>query len=150
MNHRRATEDDLDLLAEWNHQLISDEGHGNSMTIPQLRERMQDWLAGEYKGLIFYNASDPVAYAVYREAAKEVCLRQFFVIRSARHQGIGREAANVLQKQIWPPDKRLLVEVLTANVSAIAFWRSVGYSDYCLTLEITPKKAKKPDFARGG
>ena len=141
MNYRFATEDDLDLLAEWNHQLIRDEGHRNSMTILQLRERMQDWLAGASKALLFYKTSDPGAYAVYREDAKEVYLRQFFVIRSARHQGIGREAVNVLQKHIWPPDKRLLVEVLTANVSAVAFWRSVGYSDYCLTLEITPKEA---------
>ena len=146
MNHRFTTEDDLDLLAEWNHQLIRDEGHRNSMTIPQLRERMHGWLAGEYKALLFYKTSDPVAYAVYREDAKEVYLRQLFVKRSARHQGIGREVVNALQKHIWPPGKRLIVEVLTANVSAVAFWRSVGYSDYCLTLEITPKEIGEPEM----
>jgi hypothetical protein len=44
---------------------------------------------------------------------------------------------------LWPPRKRLTVEVLTANVRAVAFWRSIGYKDYCLTLEIVPEKDGK-------
>ena len=138
MNYRFATESDLDLLAEWNHQLIRDEGHRNSMSIPQLRERMKGWLEGEYRAVIFAVGSVPAAYALYREDAKEIYLRQLFVKRGHRRQGIGREAVGILQQQIWLPDKRLTVEVLTANELAIAFWRSVGYTDYCLTLEIMP------------
>jgi len=30
------------------------------------------------------------------------------------------------------------VDVLCRNTSGVAFWRSVGYSDYSLTLEIMP------------
>lgn len=135
MNHRFATDSDLDLLAEWNHQLIQDEGHRNAMTLPQLRARMQGWLESEYKAVIF---DAEAAYALYREDAKEIYLRQLFVKRGHRRQGIGREAVAILQKQIWPPDKRLTVEVLTANAPAVAFWRSVGYNDYALTLEIVP------------
>ena len=140
MNHRFATESDLDLLAEWNHQLIRDEGHRNSMSIPQLRERMKGWLEGEYRAVIFAVGSVPAAYGLYREDAKEIYLRQLFVKRGHRRQGIGREAVGILQQQIWLPDKRLTVEVLTANEPAVAFWRSVGYTDYCLTLEIIPKE----------
>lgn len=147
MNHRFATESDLDLLAEWNHQLIRDEGHRNSMSIPQLRERMKGWLQGEYRAVIFSVGSGPAAYALYREDSKEIYLRQLFVKRGQRRQGIGREAVGILQQQIWPPDKRLTVEVLTANELAVAFWRSVGYSDYCLTLEIMPKEIGEPSQA---
>ena len=140
MNYRFGTEGDLDLLAEWNHQLIRDEGHRNVMSLPQLRERMKGWLEGEYKALIFELGSAPMAYALYREGDTEIYLRQLFVQRGCRRQGIGREAVSLLQSQVWPRDKRLTVEVLTANAPAVAFWRSVGYTDYCLTLEIMPKE----------
>ena len=32
----------------------------------------------------------------------------------------------------------MTVEVLTGNAPAVAFWRSVGYKDYCLRLGIMP------------
>jgi ribosomal protein S18 acetylase RimI-like enzyme len=139
MEYRFATDEDLELLAEWNHQLIRDEGHRNPMTVPELRERMAGWLGGEYKAVIFATAGEAVAYALYKESASEVYLRQLFVRREQRRRGIGREAVEILQGRLWPRDKRLTVEVLTANGPAVAFWRSVGYKDYCLTLEILPE-----------
>jgi GNAT superfamily N-acetyltransferase len=140
MEHRFAADHDLDLLAEWNHQLIRDEGHRNPMTVPELRERMREWLGGEYQAVIFAVAEEPVAYALYRESATEVYLRQLFVKRDRRRQGIGRAAAVVLHGQVWPKHKRVTVEVLTSNGPAVSFWRSVGYKDHCLTLEIMPGK----------
>ncbi len=140
MKYRFGTESDLDLLAEWNYQLIRDEGHRNSMSIQQLQERMRGWLESEYKAVIFITGSGPVAYALYREDNREIYLRQLFVKREHRSQGIGREVVGILWKQIWSTDKRLTVEVLTANDPAVLFWRSVGYTDYCLTLEKMPKE----------
>ena len=142
MNYRFGNTDDLDLLAKWNHQLIRDEGHRNSMSIPQLMERMKAWIEGEYTAVIFEIESIPVAYALYKDEVDEVYLRQLFVKWENRRQGIGREAIHILQKQIWSSDKRLTVEVLIANEPAIKFWRSVGYTDYCLTLEIMPDQSK--------
>ena len=141
MQYRWATENDLDLLAEWNHQLIDDEGHRNSMTVPELRKRMAEWLAGEYRAVIFEAGQEPIAYALYRENAQEVYLRQFFVDRNHRRKGAGREAMDILRSRVWPSTRRLTVDVLTANAPAVAFWRSVGYQDYCLTLEIMPESA---------
>jgi GNAT superfamily N-acetyltransferase len=140
MDYRFATDNDLDLLAEWNHQLIRDEGHRNPMTVPELRERMRGWLGGEYKAVLFGPAADPLAYALYRESAAEIYLRQLFVRRDRRREGIGRAALEVLRGQVWSQRKRLTVEVLTANTRAVAFWRSVGYQDYCLALEIMPEE----------
>ena len=140
MDYRFATDEDLDLLAEWNHQLIRDEGYRNPMTVPELQERMRGWLGGEYMAAIFAAAGEPVAYALYKESATEVHLRQFFVTRDRRRQGIGRQAVEILRGRLWPPGKRLTVEVLVANSPAVTFWRSVGYKDYCLTLEIVPAK----------
>lgn len=138
MNHRIAMASDLDLLAEWNHQLIRDEGHRNPMTVPELRERMKGWVKGEYKAVIFEESGEPVAYALYREIPDGIHLRQFFVVRARRKQGIGRRAMSILFNDFWPKDKRLIVEVLCRNEAAVKFWRAMGYSDYALTLEIMP------------
>lgn len=138
MNSRRATLADCALLAELNHQLIRDEGHRNKMTVPELELRMRSWLAREYAAVLFEEDGQAVAHALYREQPEEIYLRQLFVVRNRRREGIGRKAIEILRSQIWPKDKRLTVDVLVHNTVAIAFWRAVGYKDYCLTLEIMP------------
>jgi GNAT superfamily N-acetyltransferase len=139
MKYRFAAESDLDLLAEWNHQLIQDEGHRNPMTVPQLRDRMKGWLEGEYTALLFLIDGEPVAYGLYREDPEELHLRQFFVAREQRRKGIGRQAMAFMRREIWPIAKRLTVGVLFHNRAGIHFWHSMGYRDYGLTLEIMPE-----------
>lgn len=53
LSWREASEADLALLSEWNHQLIRDEGHRNPMTVAELADRMKKWLRGEYHAVIF-------------------------------------------------------------------------------------------------
>jgi predicted acetyltransferase len=142
MNFRRATSNDCALLAELNHQLIRDEEHRNKMTVPELEQRMKNWLASEYSAVIFEKNDEVIAYALYREQPEEIYLRQLFVARNHRRQGIGRKAFEILRAKIWPKNKRLTVEVLVKNEKAVAFWRAVGCKDYCLTLELLPKTQK--------
>ena len=139
MIFRRATLDDCALLAEFNHQLIRDEGHRNSMTVPELEERIRGWLTSEYTATLFEEDREVVAYALYREEREEIYLRQLFVSRDRRRQGIGREAVEILRSTIWPKSKRLTVEVLVQNTAAVAFWRALGYRDYSLMLEMLPE-----------
>jgi GNAT superfamily N-acetyltransferase len=138
MEYRFASEQDLDLLAEWNHQLIQDEGHRNPMAIPELKQRMRNWIAAEYKAVVFLVDNVPVAYGLYRENEEEIYLRQLFVRRDRRRSGIGRQAMVLFRQHIWPRQKRLTVDVLCKNSTAIQFWRMVGYNDYSLMLEIMP------------
>jgi predicted acetyltransferase len=138
MTFRRVTLADCALLAELNHQLIRDEGHRNRMTVPELEQRLRGWLSSEYAAVIFEDGKEVVAYALYRDQAEEIYLRQLFVVRNRRRQGIGRQAVEVLRSKIWSANKRLMVDVLVHNTAAIAFWRALGYKDYCLTLEILP------------
>jgi predicted acetyltransferase len=138
MDHRFATPEDWHLLAELNCQLIRDEGHRNPMTVAELEERIRSWLQNEYRALLFQIGGEVVAYALYQERSDEIYLRQFFVVRGKRRQGIGCRAVEILRSRIWPAGKRLTVDVLVDNQPAVAFWRSVGYRDYCLTLEISP------------
>jgi GNAT superfamily N-acetyltransferase len=136
---RFATLEDCALVAELNHQLIRDEGHRNRMTVPELAERMKGWLSSEYRVVLYEEDGKVVAYALFREQSEEIYLRQLFVVRDRRGQGIGRRAVDILRNQIWPAGKRLTVDVLVSNKRAVKFWRSVGYTDYSLTLEILPQ-----------
>jgi len=79
-----------------------------------------------------------VAHALFREGPEEIYLRQLFVVRRRRRQGVGRRVVEILRSQPWPGTKRLTVEALVANQPAVAFWRAVGYTDYALTLERLP------------
>ena len=135
---RKAAKADCALLGELNHQLIRDEGHRNRMTVPQLQKRMRGWLAGEYAAILFEKGAEVVAYALYREEPDQIYLRQLFVQRHCRRRGLGRQAFGILRSQIWPAHKRLTVQVLSANATAVAFWKSVGFQEYSLTLEIMP------------
>jgi GNAT superfamily N-acetyltransferase len=149
LSHRLATPADVPLLGGWNGELIRDEGHRNRMDVAELEERMRGWLAGEYVGVIFSSNGRPVAYALFRESECEIYLRQFFVCRDVRRQGIGRAAMQILLNDVWPRDKRLTVDVLCQNAAAIGFWRSLEYRDYCLTLEILPGRSGAAGGAAG-
>lgn len=144
MKARKATASDCPLLGELNHQLICDEGHRNRMTVSELEQRMLGWLAGEYVAMIFEAGGEAVAYALFREQADEIYLRQLFVVRHHRREGLGRRAIEMLRREVWPANKRLTVDVLVKNEAAVAFWRAMGYRDYALTLEIMPSPAKRP------
>jgi predicted acetyltransferase len=120
-----------------NQQLIRDEGHRNAMTIPELEQRMLDWLAsGEYRAVIFERDSLPLAYTLYRtEEDSSIYLRHFFVSRQHRRQGIGRAAVEMLFREVLPPASRVTVAVLSHNETGRRFWSAVGFRDYALTLE---------------
>ena len=139
---RPAILNDCPLLAELNHQLLRDEGHRNRMTVPELEQRMRDWLAGDYRAVVFEEGGEVVAYALFREQPDEIYLRQLFVVRNRRRQGLGRRAVELLRSRVWPRTTRLTVGALVANQSGVAFWRAMGYTDYSLTLEILPDSSK--------
>jgi ribosomal protein S18 acetylase RimI-like enzyme len=136
LQYRLATAEDIVLLARMNRQLIEDEGHRNRMTLPELEERLRQWLANEYTAVIFEQGTTPVAYALFRPEAASIYLRQFFVERQYRRQGIGRQAMQLLLTDIWPVDRRITLEVLVHNQRGQAFWHALGFQDYAITLEM--------------
>ena len=133
----RAQDNDVSCLGEMNSHLIRDEGHRNRMSVEQLQERMGRWLKDEYTAILFHLRGQPVGYAVYRRDPEYIYLRQFFVDAKHRRKGIGKIAMRWLRENLWT-GARVRVDVLINNESGIAFWRSVGFQDYCLTLESDP------------
>ena len=106
---------------------------------------MRGFLAGDYHAVLFEQAGETVAYALYTDHPDHtdtIYLRQIFVSRAHRRQGIGRQAMRILMREVWPPDRRLTVEVLVGNSAAQAFYEAVGFRPYSLELEIQPSKSQ--------
>ncbi|CAN5614758.1 hypothetical protein BH09VER1_BH09VER1_22040 [soil metagenome] len=138
ITHRAAELKDASLLGELNKELIEDEGHRNPMSVEELAARMVDWLAADYRALIFLKDGKEAAYGLYRIEKDHVYLRQFFVRRHLRRTGIGRECMRRFLADIGA-NARIVVEVLAQNAAGAAFWRAVGFADYSLALEHFPK-----------
>ena len=126
---------DAPALAEMNQRLIRDEGHRNLMGIEELTARITGWLGGDYEAVLFSRAESAVGYALYRREPDHVYLRQFFVELESRRQGVGRRAIKWMWDNVWQDVQRLRLDVLIGNQGAHAFWESVGFSDYCITME---------------
>jgi hypothetical protein len=60
-----AIESDLSLLTVMNQQLIKDEGSQNPMNYKQLRERMLDWIKGDWHVDLLLADDEVIGYAVY-------------------------------------------------------------------------------------
>jgi predicted acetyltransferase len=119
-----------------NQQLIRDEGHRNAMSIRELEARMSEWLNGAYDATLFSVQSSTVGYALYRREVEWTYLRQFFILPSMRGRGIGRAAVQWLSNHSWRESPRIRIDVLVGNADAIAFWRAIGFRDYCITMEM--------------
>lgn len=94
MQHRFATADDANLLAPLtlNAELIRDEGHRNSMTVPELADRMSAWLQSEYQAVFFADAETIVGYVLFCRNPEYVYVRQPFIKPEFRRCGHAREA----------------------------------------------------------
>src|SRR6267378_5789680 len=98
---RAASVADASVIAPMNAQLIRDEGHRNAMTVPQLAERMTDWLNTEYQACLFELESKVIGYALYRVEPEYIYLRQLFVQPEMRRRGIARRALEWLRQNAW-------------------------------------------------
>ncbi|MFN7141181.1 MAG: GNAT family N-acetyltransferase [Limisphaerales bacterium] len=138
MRCRKASDSDIGWLGEMNHQLIADERHSNPMDVAQLQERMRGWLLGEYIALVFEDDTGPVGYALLKEESDRVYLRQFFIVRHRRRQGLGRAAMEHLFSYVVPLKRKVVLDVLTHNQAAIQFYQALGFTPYCLTMQRVP------------
>jgi GNAT superfamily N-acetyltransferase len=140
MKYRIAMLDDVPLLAQMNRQLVEDEKHRHRFKSDAwLEERMRELIAEGYEAVLFEMNDWPIAYALYRHHPDHddtLYLRQFFVDRSHRRKGVGREAIRILKEAVWPANKRITVEVLIGNETARSFFQAVGFKPYSLELEL--------------
>lgn len=125
-----------DRIAEWNLQLIRDEGNDNDPPLTEVAGRLREWLAGDYRASVFELGDIPFGYAIHRELSDCTHLRHFYVEAAYRRRGLGRQAFACLRRDLFPADRRILVEALVTNHAGIAFWESVGFVQRYVGLQI--------------
>ena len=135
MSYRFSTSTDIPLLVGMNQQLIRDEGHLSQLTRDSLQARMTAWLDEGYSAVVFEENSRVIGYALFRQESNYVYLRQFYVEAGSRRRGAGRSAIRWLTTNAWKSATHVRLDALIGNTTAIAFWHSLGFQDYCLTME---------------
>lgn len=133
---RFATVGDAPQLASMNARLIRDERHRCQLSLTELQDQHVQWLSGEYQAVMFATDDQLVGYALYKQEPDWIYLRQFFVEPEYRRQGIGRSAMRWLMENAWKNALRIRLEVLVHNSPAQAFWESLGFRPYCITMEL--------------
>ena len=134
-----ATSDDCHGLAVMNRQLIDEGRQGNSMTVSELENRMQDWFEkGIYTGYVFKLNGETIGYTLVDPS--EMYLRHFFICREHRRRGYGRTAVGLLFEQLGVEEIGL--SCLTDNIPGQAFWRSFDHELYSSKFYIRNKTSK--------
>ncbi len=96
---------------------------------------MANWLKGEYQAVLFEEDDLAFGYVLFKRESEHIYLRQLYVESKHRRKGVGKAAMQWLSANPWKNFKRLRLDVLVGNKAGIAFWKAVGFSEYCLTME---------------
>lgn len=140
LRFRMATVADAAVLGAMNRQMILDEKNRNTMTVPQLIERMAGRIAPGheegYAAAVFELGGAAIGYVLFKRLPEYVYIQQFYVRAENRRQGIGRAALAWLQENPWKGVQKLQLDVLVTNAAGAAFWHNVGFKDYCTTMEM--------------
>lgn len=135
---RAARGSERGRVAAWNLQLIRDEGGDSGLALAVVEARLREWLDGDYRASVFEVDGAGFGYALHRELADCTHVRHFFVEASRRRRGLGRAAFACLRRDVFPADRRILVEALLSNAAGLAFWESVGFVQRYVGLQIAP------------
>ena len=95
----------------------------------------------DYRALLAERGGYPLGYALYRLEDDWIFLRHLYVVPEARRQGLGRALYQHLREQLWPSGWPVQLDVLATNSKGQAFWASLGFETYSLTLEQRPTQA---------
>lgn len=137
----QCTENDLDALAALNQQLIEDEQHDNSMSREELKERMRGFLRTDYKAYWFKEGEQIKGYALVNHHRSPLYLRQFFICRDTRRQGIGKSAFKLLVSHL--ECDCIDLEVLRANKRGYEFWKSLGFDERSIYMRLATETEMK-------
>jgi len=125
MQIKECNINDIPLLAEMNLCLIKDEGAETNLTLPQLEERMKNFIISEYKAFFFSQDDRIIGYALCDMSKTPVYLRQFFICPTDRRKGYGKQAFYRLSAHL--DAREIDVDVYAWNTPGISFWESIGF-----------------------
>lgn len=132
---RTCSREDIELLAALNKQLIEDEQHDNPMNVEQLKDRMNGFLAAEYKAYFFVEDHEVKGYALVNHEKKPLYLRQFFICRPYRRMGYGKQAFRKLIECL--DTDQMDIEVMHWNERGYEFWKSLGFKERSIYMRLS-------------
>ena len=132
MNILVCKSNDVAELAQLNRMLIEDEKAANTMTLPQLEQRMAEFLTSDYQAFFFEADGKHVGYALVHLTSDPPYLRQFFISREYRRLGYGKSAFFALLDHLQI--REIDIDVYAWNDRGIAFWKSLGFSERCYNM----------------
>ncbi len=138
---RDASDAELHMLALWTRELHEDEG-SVPMDVTLVERRLKEWIeTGSARVVIFTLDRHPVGYAlVLQQVATpylpaKTYLRQFFIARDHRGQGLGKLAFALLEREIFTRGQAIRLEAKWRNPRAQAFWKKMGFVEQDITYE---------------
>ena len=137
---QRCTADDAPLIAPLNAELSRDEGAAPVGSLVDYEQRLRTWLEeGRYHAAVARAGSETVAYVVWREDPDyaDVFVRQFFVVRERRGQGLGRAMFEEAVAEFWP-GRPLRLDVYDSNPGGARFWERLGFAPYSRLMRRLP------------
>lgn len=129
-----ASENDVPALAIFNKRLIEDEHHPNPMNVKQLEARMKHWLQNDYTAYIIKNQNELLGYCLFRDDGDCYYMRQLYIDRPHRRQGLATKLLDWMYAHIWT-DKKTRLDVLSENAHALEFYAAYGFKTRCVNLE---------------
>ena len=105
---------------------------------------MAGWLSEDWRAAVIEQNRLPVGYMLYQFRSDEyrpsetvVYVRQFFIEREHRIQGIGRRAFGIVCETYFPKASSVVLDVLETSPRARRFWEILGFRPYCTTMQLT-------------
>lgn len=133
---------ELDRIARMNVQLQREEG-SEPMAVEDALARLRDWLAGEYRCVVFSEGGTLAGYALFRPTDPQaegnpggIYLRQFYIVPELRGRGLGTRAFALLRTEVLPPGGYLTLEVTVHNRAGQAFWTKLGFRLHSMRYEL--------------
>jgi DNA-binding GntR family transcriptional regulator/predicted acetyltransferase len=134
---------DFPLLARMNRELADDEGHRNPMSVAEMEARFHRFVEEEGWSVdLFLLGDEIVGYATYRRevdptnpGGDRVFLRQFYIARHYRRDGMGQAAFEALSTTRFRAGDRVVLEVIENNPGGRVFWLRTGFTPYSSLLE---------------
>ena len=107
----------------------------------ELEARFSGWLGSEWQVVLLEYGEVVIGYGIYRLQPDSyfpertvVYVRQYFIRREYRGQGLGRAGFELMVEELFPSPCRILLEALASNPSGLAFWQHLGFHPYSIAL----------------
>lgn len=146
LSYVAAGPESVGLLAEFNRELMSEQGVPSNMTLPEIEARLHEMFDDGYCAVVFQIDGVSAGYALYRVHPKYAYIRHFHITPSRRRRATVAQAFGQLRKQELADYATIRVDVPEHKKESLSLWEDLGFRPRAIRLELhtaTRRKAKK-------